>query len=82
MLNNQTAAVPDIYVDKRIPYDAYRPTFVRSLIIGAGAGGRDRSAPIGASLARDAAASRRRYQGGEANDGDVRRQRTAALRAA
>ncbi len=33
MLNNQTAAISDIYVDKRIPHDAYRPTFVRSLIM-------------------------------------------------
>ena len=33
MLNNQTAAISDIYVDKRIPHDAYRSTFVRSLIM-------------------------------------------------
>jgi GAF domain-containing protein len=33
MLNNKTAAISDIYVDKRIPHDAYRPTFVRSLIM-------------------------------------------------
>jgi GAF domain-containing protein len=33
MLNDQTAAISDIYIDKRIPHDAYRPTFVRSLIM-------------------------------------------------
>src|ERR687895_713041 len=32
MLNDQTAIVPDIEVDPRIPLDAYRPTFVRSLL--------------------------------------------------
>jgi signal transduction histidine kinase len=31
MLNRQPAAIPDIYADPRIPIDAYRPTFVRSL---------------------------------------------------
>jgi GAF domain-containing protein len=31
MLNVQTAVVPDIQVDSRIPQEAYRPTFVRSL---------------------------------------------------
>jgi GAF domain-containing protein len=33
MLNDQTAAISDIYMDKRVPHDAYRPTFVRSLIM-------------------------------------------------
>ncbi len=33
MLNKQTAVVPDIYADPRIPHDAYRPTFVRSLVM-------------------------------------------------
>lgn len=33
MLNNQGVAIPDIYVDDRIPHDAYRPTFVKSLAI-------------------------------------------------
>ena len=33
MLNRQTAVVPDIYADDRIPHDAYRPTFVRSLVM-------------------------------------------------
>lgn len=33
MLNDQTAAISDIYVDKRVPQQAYRPTFVRSLIM-------------------------------------------------
>jgi diguanylate cyclase (GGDEF)-like protein len=31
MLNRQTAVIQDIYVDDRIPHDAYRPTFVKSL---------------------------------------------------
>lgn len=31
MLHRQAAVVPDIYVDPRIPADAYRPTFVKSL---------------------------------------------------
>lgn len=31
MLNRQSAVIPDIYVDSRIPADAYRPTFVKSL---------------------------------------------------
>ena len=33
MLNRQTAAIPDIYKDPRIPHDAYRPTFVGSLVM-------------------------------------------------
>jgi len=31
MLNKQVAVIKDIYVDGRIPHDAYRPTFVKSL---------------------------------------------------
>jgi signal transduction histidine kinase len=31
MLNRQSAVIEDIYADPRIPADAYRPTFVRSL---------------------------------------------------
>lgn len=31
MLNRQHVVVPDIYSDERIPHDAYRPTFVKSL---------------------------------------------------
>jgi len=31
MMNSETAVVPDIEVDARIPLEAYRPTFVRSL---------------------------------------------------
>lgn len=31
MLHRQQVAIPDIYADARIPHDAYRPTFVRSL---------------------------------------------------
>jgi hypothetical protein len=33
MLNAQTAVIEDIYVDPRIPHDAYRTTFVKSLIM-------------------------------------------------
>lgn len=33
MLNRQTAVIPDIYADPRIPADAYRPTFVKSLVM-------------------------------------------------
>lgn len=33
MLNGKTAVIPDIYVDDRIPHDAYRPTFVKSLVM-------------------------------------------------
>ncbi len=35
MINRQAAVIPDIYVDPRIPADAYRPTFVKSLADGA-----------------------------------------------
>jgi hypothetical protein len=33
MLHGQTAVIEDIFSDPRIPHDAYRPTFVRSLIM-------------------------------------------------
>jgi signal transduction histidine kinase/FixJ family two-component response regulator len=33
MLNQQAAVIPDIYADPRIPIDAYRPTFVKSLVM-------------------------------------------------
>jgi len=33
MLNNQAVVIPDIYLDARIPHDAYRPTFVKSLVM-------------------------------------------------
>ena len=33
MLNRQSASIPDIYVDPRVPHDAYRPTFVKSLLM-------------------------------------------------
>ncbi len=33
MLNHQSAVVPDIYADPRIPVNAYRPTFVKSLVM-------------------------------------------------
>ncbi|TRX02124.1 GAF domain-containing hybrid sensor histidine kinase/response regulator [Candidatus Methylobacter oryzae] len=33
MINRQPAVIEDIYADSRIPTDAYRPTFVRSLVM-------------------------------------------------
>lgn len=33
MLNRETVVVPDIYQDSRIPHDAYRPTFVKCLVM-------------------------------------------------
>ncbi|MBO9617772.1 MAG: GAF domain-containing protein [Niabella sp.] len=33
MLNKQHVIIPDIYVDDRIPTEAYRPTFVKSLVM-------------------------------------------------
>jgi signal transduction histidine kinase len=33
MLNRHAAAIEDIYLDARIPHDAYRPTFVKSLVM-------------------------------------------------
>lgn len=33
MLHRQAVVVPDIYVDQRIPIDAYRQTFVKSLVM-------------------------------------------------
>ena len=33
MLNRQAAIIEDIYADARIPHDAYRPTFVKSLVM-------------------------------------------------
>jgi GAF domain-containing protein len=33
MVNGQTAVIPDIRLDPRIPQKAYRPTFVRALVM-------------------------------------------------
>jgi tRNA A-37 threonylcarbamoyl transferase component Bud32 len=33
MLNRRPAIIDDIYADSRIPHDAYRPTFVKSLVM-------------------------------------------------
>lgn len=33
MLNRAAAVIPDIYLDGRIPHAAYRPTFVKSLVM-------------------------------------------------
>jgi len=44
MLNGEPAIIEDIYKDRRIPHDAYRPTFVKSLVMVP----IRRTAPIGA----------------------------------
>ena len=46
MLNEQTAVIEDIFVDPRIPHDAYRKTFVKSLIMAPA--GKDPMAAMGA----------------------------------
>lgn len=33
MLNSKSAVIPDIYSDERIPVEAYKPTFVKSLVM-------------------------------------------------
>lgn len=33
MLNRRSASIADIYVDPRVPHDAFRPTFVKSLLM-------------------------------------------------
>lgn len=33
MLHEQQVVIPDIYLDPRVPHDAYRPTFVKSLVM-------------------------------------------------
>lgn len=33
MFNRQAVAIEDIFADDRVPHDAYRPTFVRSMLI-------------------------------------------------
>ena len=33
MLNAQAAVIEDVFADPRIPHDAYRPTFVKSMIM-------------------------------------------------
>lgn len=33
MLNRQSVVIPDVSADARIPQDAYRPTFVKSLVV-------------------------------------------------
>ena len=33
MLHREHAVIPDIYADPRIPHEAYRPTFVKSLVM-------------------------------------------------
>ena len=33
MMNGEAAVVPDVFVDPRIPHEAYRPTYVKSLVM-------------------------------------------------
>jgi diguanylate cyclase (GGDEF)-like protein len=33
MLNRRATTIPDIYTDPRVPHEAYRPTFVKSLVM-------------------------------------------------
>jgi two-component sensor histidine kinase len=33
MLHGRTAVIPDVFLDDRVPHDAYRPTFVKSLVM-------------------------------------------------
>lgn len=33
MLNKDAAVIPDIYQDARVPHEAYRPTFVKSMVM-------------------------------------------------
>lgn len=33
MIHGQTVVIPDIYADARVPHDAYRPTFVKSMVM-------------------------------------------------
>jgi two-component sensor histidine kinase len=53
MLNGQAAVIPDIYQDERIPHDAYRPTFVKSLVMTPVRGRDGFIAAIGAYWARE-----------------------------
>jgi GAF domain-containing protein len=47
MLHGETAAIEDIFADPRIPHDAYRKTFVKSLVM-APAGKTNPTAAVGA----------------------------------
>lgn len=33
MINEEQAVIPDIYTDPRVPFEAYRPTFVKSMVM-------------------------------------------------
>jgi GAF domain-containing protein len=46
MLNAQTAVIEDVFADPRIPHDAYRRTFVKSLIMTPA--GQDADGPVAA----------------------------------
>ncbi len=56
MRNRRTAVIPDIYADQRIPHEAYRPTFVKSLVM-VPVGGDAPTAAIGAYWATRHAAT-------------------------
>jgi hypothetical protein len=47
MINGETAAIEDVFVDDRIPHDVYRRTFVKSLVV-VPTGGTSPVAAIGA----------------------------------
>jgi PAS domain S-box-containing protein len=51
MQNGEAAVIPDIYADDRVPHDAYRPTFVKSMAMMPVKAGAARAA-IGAYWAR------------------------------
>jgi len=51
MIHGETVVIEDIYADPRIPHDAYRPTFVKSLAM-VPVGAEDPAASIGAYWAR------------------------------
>jgi GAF domain-containing protein len=49
MLHAEVVVIPDITVDERVPQDAYRPTFVRSLVaVPMGTGDTGTADPVGA----------------------------------
>jgi GAF domain-containing protein len=58
MLHDETAVIPDIELDERIPLEAYLPTFVRSLVM-VPVGSPTPEAAIGAYWSRHHRATRR-----------------------
>jgi GAF domain-containing protein len=62
MLHDETAVVPNIELDERIPLEAYMPTFVRSLLM-VPVGSPTPMAAIGAYWSRHHRATRRQIDG-------------------